>query len=71
MMLGYAHASFLRAKTTPGRSGYEDKEKQDDPGRRMDESGQAPKRAMARPLKIQPGIQSTEDSSSKRPVARA
>jgi hypothetical protein len=86
MMLGYARAGFLRGKdnSLPNvedndderhikgrRSGHEDKAKQDDPGRQMDESGQRSKRAIARPLKIQPGIHSTEDSSSKRPVARA
>jgi hypothetical protein len=42
--------------------------------RRMDEFGQGPKRALAEavahPLKIQPGIHSTGDPSSKRPVAR-
>jgi hypothetical protein len=35
-------------------------------------SGQGPKRAIdiARPLRIQPGINNTEDSSSRRPVAK-
>jgi hypothetical protein len=40
----------------------------------MDESGQGPKKAVAQAiaplLKIQPSIHNTEESSSKRPVAR-
>jgi hypothetical protein len=43
--------------------------------RQMDESVQRPRRAVAKavahPLRIQPGIHGTEDSSSNRPVARA
>jgi hypothetical protein len=49
-------------------------EKEDNPARHMDKSGQGPKRAVAKagalPLRIQPDIHNTEDSSSKRPVAR-
>ncbi len=53
-----------------------DEVKGNNSARQMDESGLGPKRAVAeakaiaRPLKNQPGIHSTEDSSSKRPVAR-
>jgi hypothetical protein len=56
------------------RTAAEDKMMTDDPTRRMDESGQGPKRAVAVavpcPLGIQPKIRSTENSSSKKPAAR-
>jgi hypothetical protein len=52
----------------------ESEAKRDDSSRQIDESGRGPKRAVAKAiarfLKIQPGIHGTEDSSSKRPVAR-
>jgi hypothetical protein len=45
---------------------------EDDPLQSMDESGRGPRRAeaIARPLLVQPSMDSTECSSSKRPVAR-
>jgi hypothetical protein len=62
--------------TMPGASdpASEDRVKTDDLSKLMDESGQGPKRAEAKAiaclLRIQPSIQSTEGSSSKRPVAK-
>ncbi len=57
------------AGITPKAGGLED-----DPLQSMDESGRGPRRAVAEavacPLGVQPGIDSTEYSSSKRPVAR-
>ncbi len=68
--------STMLTDATPGAAdpAAEDKAKADNPGRHMNESSQGSKRAVAKsvaqPLRIQSSIHNTEDSSSKRPVAK-
>jgi hypothetical protein len=81
MMLGYTLGGYLIGRTNFSRDVGDNDEGCHDKSprygrqrwtistRHMDESGQGPKRAVAEAvvhlLKIQPGIHSTEDSSSK------
>ncbi len=83
MMLSYVHGDHLMAKTTPSlmsgtkmTSATSEAVVPSGEGQRTDESGQGPRRAVAeavvRPLGVQPCMYITsEESSSKRPVARA
>ncbi len=85
MMFGHAHGRYLMVKTalssvkTSAMPGAADqplkmRRRQATSARSIDESNQGPRRAVAiaiaRPLRIQPGIHSIEDSSSKWPVNR-